>query len=173
MELRTFAERVLFSDSLEEKLARVKDEFTDEHPGDARRVQVPTRPTSLVFGAPRTAPPMPHPETFDDPQRRGIAHHIMANHELQALEVMASQLLLYPDLPQEFRLGMARVMEDEQRHTRMHTERCASLGVPFGSRAVNSYIWRKSLEFKDVLDYLAGLPLTFEGCNLDHTVEFE
>ncbi len=174
MELRVFAEQVLFSDSLDKKLARVKTEdFTDDQPGAALRVQFPTRPTNLVFGAPRTAPPMPHPETFDDPLRRGIAHHIMANHELQALEVMASQLLVYPDLPREFRLGMARVMEDEQRHTRMHVERCAALGVPFGSRAVNSYIWRKSLEFQDILDYLAGLPLTFEGCNLDHTVEFE
>jgi hypothetical protein len=32
---------------------------------------------------------MPHPETFADPKRRAVAHHIMANHELQALEVMA------------------------------------------------------------------------------------
>lgn len=173
MELRAFAERVLFSDSLDEKLERVKDAFTDDQPGDARRVPVPTRPTNLVFGAPRTAPPMPNPETFEDPLRRGIAHHIMANHELQALEVMAAQLLAYPDLPREFRLGVARVMEDEQRHTRMHAERCLSLGVPFGSKPINSYIWRKSLEFRGILDYLAGLPLTFEGCNLDHTVEFE
>ena len=93
MELRAFAERVLFSDSLDAKLERVREPFTDDHPGIARSVPVPTRPTNLVFGAPRTAPPMPHPETFDDPQRRGIAHHIMANHELQALEVMAAQLL--------------------------------------------------------------------------------
>src|SRR5262245_27184689 len=92
MELRVFADRVLFSHSLDEKLRRVKDDLTDEQPGTARRVQVPTRPTNLVFGAPRTAPPMPHPETFDDPLRRGVVHHIMANHELQALEVMAAQL---------------------------------------------------------------------------------
>ncbi|MDP1796481.1 MAG: DUF455 family protein [Planctomycetaceae bacterium] len=173
MELRAFAERVLFSDRLDQKLERVREPFTDTHPGESLRVTTPTRPVNLVFGAPRTAPPMPSPNTFEDPQRRGIAHHIMANHELQALEVMAAQLLAYPEAPTDFRLGMARVMEDEQRHTRMHTERGESLGVPFGSRAVNSYIWRKSLEFRNILDYLAGLPLTFEGCNLDHTVELE
>ncbi len=173
MELRAFAERVLFSDRLDIKIERVREPFTDTHPGEPLRVTTPTRPVNLVFGAPRTAPPMPSPNTFEDPQRRGIAHHIMANHELQALEVMAAQLLAYPDAPTEFRLGMAKVIEDEQRHTRMHCERCESLGVPFGSRPVNSYIWRKSQEFRDILDYLAGLPLTFEGCNLDHTVELE
>lgn len=173
MELRAFAERVLFSDRLEDKLERVREPFTDAQPGESVRVTTPTRPLNLVFGAPRTAPPMPSPNTFDDPQRRGIAHHIMANHELQALEVMAATLLIHPHAPTEFRLGMARIMADEQRHTRMHCERCDALGVPFGSKPVNSYIWRKAQEFRDVLDYLAGLPLTFEGCNLDHTVEFE
>ncbi len=38
---------------------------------------------------------------------------------------------------------------------------------------MNCYIWKKSLQFESVLDYLAGLPLTFEGRNLDHTLEFE
>ena len=55
----------------------------------------------------------------------------------------------------------------------MHVERAASLGVPFGSLPVNCYIWKKAMTFSCVLDYLAGLPLTFEGCNLDHSLEFE
>ena len=38
---------------------------------------------------------------------------------------------------------------------------------------MNCYIWKKALGFASVLDYLAGLPLTFEGRNLDHTLEFE
>ena len=32
---------------------------------------------------------MPKPGAFKDPNKRALAHHIMANHELQALEVMA------------------------------------------------------------------------------------
>ncbi|MBS0201438.1 MAG: DUF455 family protein [Planctomycetes bacterium] len=173
MELRAFAERVLLSDSLDLKLERVRDEFTDDSPGAELRLQEPVRPAELKFAPRRAAPAMPHPDTFTDPRRRAIAHHIMANHELQALEVMAWVLLAFPQAPREFRLGVAHVMQDEQRHTLMHMERSAALGLKFGELPVNCYIWKKALSFQSVLEYLAGLPLTFEGRNLDHTLEFE
>jgi len=173
MELRAFAEQVVLSESLEAKLERVRKEFTDAAPGLALRVDEPTRPANLQFAPRRAAPAMPHPDTFVDPRRRAIAHHIMANHELQALEVMGWMLLAFPGAPTEFRLGLARVMQDEQRHTLMHMERSAALGLRFGELPVNCYIWKKALSFQSVLEYLAGLPLTFEGRNLDHTLEFE
>lgn len=173
MELRAFAERVLLSDSLDLKLERVREAFTDTAPGQVLRLTEPVRPTNLQFAPRRSAPAMPHPDTFSDPKRRAIAHHIMANHELQALEVMAWVLVAFPDAPAEFRQGIAHVMQDEQRHTLMHMERSASLGLKFGDLPVNCYIWKKALSFETVLQYLAGLPLTFEGRNLDHTLEFE
>jgi uncharacterized ferritin-like protein (DUF455 family) len=173
MELRTFAERVLLSESLDTKLERVREDFSDSNPGAALRVVEPVRSVELKFAPRRAAPAMPHPDTFADPRRRAIAHHIMANHELQALEVMAWMLLAFPDAPTDFRVGMAHVMQDEQRHTLMHMERASSLGLRFGELPVNCYIWKKAQTFTSVLDYLAGLPLTFEGRNLDHTLEFE
>ena len=172
MEVRTFAEQVLFSVELEHKLSGINDPLTDAAPGDAIRVSAPGRPDWLEFAPRRTAPPMPKPGAFVDPARRAIAHHIMANHELQALEVMARVALQFPDAPTEFRLGLAKIMQDEQRHTRMHIERAVMLGLRFGDLPVNSYIWQKSSEFECVLDYLATLPLLFEGANLDHTLEF-
>jgi uncharacterized ferritin-like protein (DUF455 family) len=173
MELRSFAERVLLSESLDAKLERVREEFTDTDPGAVVRLMEPVRPADLKFAPRRTAPDMPHPDTFVDPRRRAVAHHIMANHELQALEVMAWTLLAFPKAPPEFRMGMARIMQDEQRHTVMHIERAAALGLRFGELPVNCYIWKKAQTFQSELDYLAGLPLTFEGRNLDHTLEFE
>jgi uncharacterized ferritin-like protein (DUF455 family) len=115
---------------------------------------------------------MPRGPALADPHRRAVAHHIMANHELQAVEVMAWTLLAFPDVPPAFRLGLAAIIGDEQRHTRMHVERARTLGVEFGDYPVNSYIWQKSMEFRSPLDYLAGLPLLFEARNLDHTLEF-
>lgn len=171
MELRRFAEQVLLSADLEQKLAPVSD-FTDEVPGEAARYEEPKRPANLQFAPRRTAPGMPAPAAFREPDKRAIAHHIMANHELQALEVMAWTLLAFPDAPTDFRLGMAVVMADEQRHTRMHIERAAKLGLEFGALPVNCYIWKKALSFTNVLDYVAGLPLVFEGANLDHSLEF-
>lgn len=172
MEVRAFAEQVLFSCRLDEKLRPVPDELTDQEPGTPVDVQEAARPANLRIAARRTAPAMPKPSALRDPARRAIAHHILANHELQALEVMARMILKHPEAPREFRLGMAAIMQDEQRHTRMHVERAAMLGLEFGALPVNGYIWRKSIEFTGLMDYLATLPLLFEGRNLDHTLEF-
>jgi len=173
MELRVFAERILLSGDLGTKLQRVSERFTDDDPGPSRRVQEPVRSADLVFAPRRAAPSMPHPSTFSQSRKRAIAHHILANHELQALEVMAWVMLAFPDAPGDFRLGLAEVMADEQRHTRMHADRAETLGIRFGELPVNCYIWKKAQEFQSVMDYLAGIPLTFEGRNLDHTLEFE
>lgn len=173
MEIRKFAEQILQSEQLERKTARISEPFTDTAPGEPLLTAIPARTTSLKFAARRTAPAMPKADALKDPARRAIAHHIMANHELQALEVMARVLLAFPDAAPEFRAGMARIMTDEQRHTRMHVQRAAELGVNFGDYPVNGWIWQKALEYQTELQYLAGLPLVFEGANLDHTVEFE
>ncbi len=173
MELREFAERILRSDDLDEKLRPPEEPLNDASPGESQRLTEPARPERLRFAPRKTAPPMPAPLSFVDPRKRAVAHHIMANHELQALEVMAAVLCAFPSAPSGFRRGLVDVMRDEQRHTRMHIERAAALGVEFGDYPVNGYIWKKSLEYRDVLDYLAGLPLTFETRNLDHTLEFE
>lgn len=172
MEIRAFAEQVLLSPSLELKLQPFDSIWTDDAPGEALRVAEPVRPANLQFAPRRTAPAMPPLGTFHLPEKRAVAHHIMANHELQALEVMAWTLLAFPEAPTEFRLGMTQVMADEQRHTNMHIKRAAKLGLEFGALPVNCYIWKKALSFTSVMDYLAGLPLVFEGANLDHSLEF-
>ncbi|MEZ6127830.1 MAG: DUF455 family protein [Planctomycetaceae bacterium] len=173
MELKSFAQQVLYSDSLDAKVRRPETSLTDTDPGFAVRVDLPIRPTNLQFAARRTAPAMPKGRAFQDPAKRAVAHHIMANHELQALEVMAMVLLAFPDAASEFRMGLARIMFDEQRHTRLHCQRATELGLTFGDLPVNGYIWTKATEYASVLEYVAGLPLVFEGANLDHTVEFE
>ena len=172
MEIREFAERILLSESIEAKLARVDGPVTDNAPGQPLRVDAPARPQNLLFAPRRTAPAMPKPSAFSDPCKRAVAHHIMANHELQALEVMAFVLCAFPDAPKDFRRGMVAVVIDEQRHTQMHCDRAAELGIRFGDLPVNCYIWKKALAFESVLDYVAGLSLTFECRNLDHALEF-
>jgi len=173
MELCQFANQILLSSSIAAKLVPLTGEATDECPDPAERVPLPARPPELQFCARRESPPMPHPDTFADARRRAVAHHIMANHELQALEVMAFVLRAFPEAPGDFRQGLARIMGDEQRHTRLHVARMAELGLTFGALPVNGYFWNKAQEFESLLDYVAGLPLTFESCNLDHTLEFE
>lgn len=115
---------------------------------------------------------MPKLVGMHEARLRAVAHHIMANHELQALEVMAWTLCAFPDAPSDFRSGLIKVMSDEQRHTKMHVRRLQSLGIEFGSLPVNGHVWMRCRQSQDLLDYLACLPLTFEGGNLDHSMEF-
>jgi uncharacterized ferritin-like protein (DUF455 family) len=171
MEIRDFARRCLLSTLIDDKLAEPDGEFSDDHVGPPTRVELPGRPENLQFADRRTAPKLPSAQSLKEPAKRGLAHHILANHELQALEVMAWTLLAFPDAPREFRFGVARVMRDEQRHTRMHIERAARLGVTFGQFPVNGYIWQKCMSVTSVLEYCACLPLVFEGRNLDHSLE--
>ncbi len=173
MEIRDFARRILESEDIAEKLLPLDGPATDDVPGKPLRITLPARSPRLKFAGRKQAPLMPAPEAFRDPEKRAVAHHIMANHELQALEVMAYTLCAFPAASKEFRLGMLDVMADEQRHTRMHVERLAEYGLSFGDWPVNGYFWLKAQEFQSPLDYLAGLPLTFEAGNLDHTLEFE
>jgi uncharacterized ferritin-like protein (DUF455 family) len=173
MELRAFAERILLTPLMASKLEPLTGGIEDRSPGLAMRVELPARPANLQFAAPRTTPSMPHPLALAEEGKRAVAHHIMANHELQALEVMAWVVLAFPDAPAEFRAGMARVMADEQRHTRMHMERSARLGLEFGELPVNCYIWKQTRTFDNLLDYIAVLPLVFEARNLDHSLELE
>lgn len=172
MEVRAFAEQVIFSERIDDKLAPASGEFTDLNPGAPQVIVEPERTERLKFAERKQAPAMPKPGAFVDPAKRALAHHILANHELQALEVMAAVALRFPDAPTEFRIGLAQIMQDEQRHTRMHIERAAHLGLEFGAYPVNCYIWKKSQSMECILDYLATLPLVFEGRNLDHSLEF-
>lgn len=172
MQLREFADRILFCESLEMKLQPAEKPLTDDEPGPPVRVSKPARPPALRFAHRPRGAKMPHPDSFYQPILRATAHHILANHELQALEVMAFTLRAFPKAPKEFRIGLVDVMHDEQRHTRMHLRRLEALGLEFGQRRVNGYVWKKALDFESPLDYCACLALTFEGGNLDHSLEF-
>src|SRR6516162_568688 len=142
MELCDFADQILKSSSIASKLVPLAGEATDEFPGLAERLPLPARPPELGFCGRRQSPAMPHPDTFTDPHRRAVAHHIMANHELQALEVMAFVLRAFPGAPADFRQGLARIMADEQLHTRLHLTRLEELGMAFGALPVNGYFWK-------------------------------
>ena len=71
MELRAFANRILLGDTLEWKLERVCEPFTDMSPGQALRIVEPNRPPDLIFAPRRASPAMPHPSTFQQPRKSG------------------------------------------------------------------------------------------------------
>jgi uncharacterized ferritin-like protein (DUF455 family) len=173
MELREFAERVLFSSSLEEKL-QAPEFITDEQPGSA--IVTPTapgRPRNLIFKPSGSARgEFPGTRHLEQSHERGRLLHFFGNHELLATELMALVLLKFPDAPAAFRKGVYETLKDEQEHTRLYMERMKSCGIEFGSIPVSGYFWRAVSGMESPLDYVAGLSLTFEQANLDFARHF-
>lgn len=173
MELRDFAEQVLFATSLEEKL-RCPDVITDEHPGlPIVTPAAPGRPAGLHFkphSGSKTNLPGLH--RLEKPAERGRLLHFFGNHELLATELMALVLLRFPDAPAAFRRGVLETLKDEQLHIRLYLERMRACGIEFGELPVSGYFWRCVAPMENPVDYVAGLCLTFEQANLDFARHF-
>lgn len=173
MTLREFAERVLFSNSLQDKLAPPDGELMDERRGDAlAEPAAPGRPTELCFSPTGQRGPEPKSLRMDTEKDRGVLMHFFANHELLATELMALALLKFPEAPPAFRKGLLKTLRDEQDHTRLYMERMAACGVQFGEYPVNGFFWRCISGMATPLDYVSRLSLTFEQANLDFSCHY-
>ncbi|MDD5139042.1 MAG: DUF455 family protein [Verrucomicrobiales bacterium] len=173
MELREFAERVLFATTLEEKLLRPAD-ITDERPGPAFETPAaPGRPAELQFkvtGEARDS--FPGTKNLERESERGKLLHFFANHELLATELMALVLLKFPDAPTAFRKGVYQTLKDEQEHTQLYLHRMKQCGIRFGELPVSGYFWRSVSVMENPMDYVSSLCLTFEQANLDFARHF-
>lgn len=168
MELREFAEQILFGTTLAEKLASPQA-ITDDRPGPALTTPAaPGRPAHLAF-KPHAAGKSDFPglHRLEAVSERGKLLHFFGNHELLATELMALVLLKFPEAPAAFRKGVLQTLQDEQEHTRLYIERMHACGVAFGDLPVSGYFWRCVSPMEHPIDYVASLCLTFEQANLD------
>ena len=173
MELRAFAEKVLFSTRLEDKLAAPESTITDESPGIAIAAPTtPGRPDTLQFSKEKGDTSFARARHLRSDEDRATLLHFFANHELLATELMALVLLKFPNAPAEFRRGILNTLREEQAHTQMYTRRMAACGLTFGDRPVNDFFWKNIANMKSPLDYVTRLSLTFEQANLDFAHHF-
>jgi uncharacterized ferritin-like protein (DUF455 family) len=173
MELRDFAEQILFATTLEEKL-QCPEAITDERPGPSLVApRMPGRPLELRFKESASGRgEFPGAHRLEDERDRGRLLHFFANHELLATELMALVLLRFPDAPAAFRRGVLQTLKDEQEHTRWYIERMGQCGIHFGDLPVSGYFWRAISGMENPMEYVAGLSLTFEQANLDFAQHF-
>jgi uncharacterized ferritin-like protein (DUF455 family) len=172
METREFAQRVLFSTSLEDKLTAVAG-LTDEEPGVSIGTPgEPGRPVDLRLRRDGVRAPFPRDAKLIDEEQRGILLHFFANHELLATELMALVLLKFPGAPSEFRQGILRTLKEEQNHTKWYLLRMRECGVEFGDFPLNRFFWDSIAPMETPLDYVTRLSLTFEQANLDYAKHY-
>lgn len=168
--VRQFAEKVLFGESLADKLAPPPAAgLEDVARGPAMEAPwMPGRPQALRLQKDGVRVDFPGAAHLEDERERGRLLHFFANHELLATELMALVLLKFPDAPAEFRAGVLKTLKEEQMHTKLYLRRMEACGVDFGELPVNGFFWNLVAPMRTPLDYVTRLSLTFEQANLDY-----
>lgn len=171
--MREIAERVLFADTLEEKLRLGPLAVADTQRGRAIALpDGPGRPKELRVRGDGVRVDFPGVNRLDDARERGVMLHFLANHELLAAELMALVLLRFPDAPKEYRAGVYEAMREEQAHALMYVRRMRECGIHFGDLPVNDHFWRICAPMETPLDFVTRLNLTFEQANLDFSKHY-
>lgn len=112
----------------------------------------------------------PKPNSLNENDKKAMALHSFANHELLAIEMMAAALLIYPHQDEEgvrFKKGIVTALKDEQKHLCLYIKRLNQLGYEFGDFPLNDFFWRQMEKLKTPSQYSALMALTFEAANLD------
>jgi len=173
MEIRAFAEQILFATTLEEKLAPPSAPLSDNDPGQAIKAPgSPGRPASLSPKRGSGSLHLPAEAHLVNEDSRARLLHFFANHELLAVELMALVLLKFPDAPKAFRRGVVHTLKEEQCHTRWYIKRMGECGLAFGDLPVSRMIWDHIAPMESPLDYVSLLSLTFEQANLDYSLHY-
>ncbi len=171
MTFEHWAQTLLFGNSLEEKLLPPPQITLQELEAQRSLVQTdfrvplfPGRPSHLSKFGKSTFPAIHQLHLAEE---RGRVLHFFANHELLALELMALVLLRFPEAPANFRMGVAKVIAEEQGHLQLYINRMKELGVELGDIPVNDYFWKCMKDLSSPLDFTVQMSLTFEQANLD------
>lgn len=171
--MREIAGRVLFAETLEEKLFLGPLVASDESPGRAIALpDAPGRPRELRMRRDGVRVDFPGTNRLERDRERGVMLHFLANHELLAAELMALVLLRFPDAPKEYRAGVYEAMREEQAHAMMYVRRMRDCGIAFGDLPVNDHFWRIVSPMETPLDFVTRLNLTFEQANLDFSKHY-
>lgn len=162
------ANQILNGKTIEDKLLAIPN---FEENGDFKIQtfpKLPGRDKRLAFSDNRTKFPSAGALVNDD--KKALAFHFFANHELLALEMMAAALLVYPHDTADgvrFKKDLIVTMRDEQKHMKLYIHRMKELGVEFGDYPLNDFFWRQTPTLTTPQRFYALMALTFESANLD------
>jgi len=168
MNIIEYSKHILFCTNLEEKLASidVDTSFIAHDP-----IEIPSNPgrdEKTQFSDEQVK--FPKKASLHHDERKALALHFFANHELQALEMMAAGILLFPTKTQEDHLvkkGIFNTMLDEKKHFLLYTKRMKDFGVEFGDYPINNFFWKQLDHIKTPTHYYAFMAMTLEAANLD------
>lgn len=168
MNLQSAAEQILFGESLEDKLL---DLGAFDPKGKLVRTErkiIPGRNKNITFSEEQVK--FPRAGSFHLKEKRALALHFFANHELLAIEMMAAALLMFPEVNESFKKNLIATIKDEQKHFLLYQNRMKQLGIEFGDYPLNDFFWRQFSSIKTPEEFYALVALTFESANLDFAI---
>lgn len=163
---RNYAEQILLGENLQDKLLEIPFQWSEWQ--EYELPKNPGRSKRLAFSEDKLK--FPKVTRLNEADKKAMALHSFANHELLAIEMMASALLIYPHKSEadlRFKKGIYSALKDEQKHLSLYISRMNELGFDFGDFPLNNYFWRQMEKLKTPAQYTSVMALTFEAANLD------
>lgn len=173
MNVYDLAENILFGGNLEDKLCHAKlsevDYSKKEQPKSLVLPDLPIRSTQIKISAEQAK--FPRRASFHLDEKKAMALHFFANHELLAIEMMAAAILFYDfktdDERVRFQKGLVKTIQDEQKHLKLYTSRMKEWKLSLGDLPLNDFFWNYMSSLKTPAMFYAAMALTFESANLD------
>ena len=177
MNLKDYAREILEGGSLNSKLLTIP-RFDNDFQREKNRVYncpvKPGRAGKIKFSSKQIR--FPKVSSFIEAEKRSMALHFFANHELLAIEMMAAFILIYPDDDDTLKLkkGVLSSLRDEQKHLKLYIERMKELsGLEFGDYPLSDFFWRQMSFLKDPAQFLSFMSMTIESANLDFALFYK
>lgn len=174
MHYRDYAKQILLGETLEDKLLESNDVEFSIKLEDFELPNNPGRSKKLQFDNEQTK--FPRSASFHLEEKRGLALHFFANHELLAIEMMAAAMLVYPDTTLEmikFKKGLYKTILDEQKHLKLYINRMNDFKIDLGDFPLNDFFWRSMEKMPTASHFYSGMAMTFESANLDFAQFYE
>src|SRR5688500_12278533 len=117
-----FARQLLLGTTLQDKLLDTAFEWAEWQ--EFTLPSLPGRSDRISFSDKQFK--FPKQGRLHEVDKKAMALHSFANHELLAIEMMAAALLIYPHEGEEgvrFKRGIVTALKDEQKHLKMYIQR--------------------------------------------------
>ncbi|MEC8624105.1 MAG: DUF455 family protein [Bdellovibrionota bacterium] len=177
MNLKDYAREILEGESLNSKLLvipKLENIFEGQNKKEYTCPLKPGRAGRISFSSKQMR--FPKINSFIEAEKRSMALHFFANHELLAIEMMAAFILIYPDDDNTLKLkkGVLSSLKDEQKHLKLYIDRMKELsGVEFGDFPLSDFFWRQMKVLKDPAQFLSFMSMTIESANLDFALFYK
>ena len=168
MDIYEHAKQILFTTDLNVKLQHIDLDLGQRQHGGIHKPDLPGRLLKHEFTEGKKKFPKAGSLHLDN--KKAQALHFFANHELQAIEMMAAAILLFPSKTNEdheFNLGLMRTIQDERKHFLLYQNRFNELGYEFGDFGVGNFFWKQLPNINTKSQFYSFIALTLEAANLD------